>query len=97
MQNKTILLVYAIVLASLSFITFIVYGVDKKKAIDHAWRIKESVLLLLGFFSGLGGLLGMLTFRHKTAGEHWYFYLVNILGLILHASALIYIAFFLKI
>ena len=60
----------------LSLICFIMYGVDKSRAKRDKWRIKEQTLLMTGFFGGaLGGLIGMLTFRHKT--KHWYFYLVN--------------------
>ena len=43
--------------------------------------------MLLGFsFCGgaVGGLPGMTLFRHKT--KHWYFWLVNILGLVFMAG-----------
>lgn len=70
---------YLIYLAIMSVIAFIEYGIDKSKAESHQWRIKESVLLSLGFFGGaLGAFLGMKIFRHKT--KHWYFYVVNYLG-----------------
>ena len=69
-------------IAALSLITFILYGVDKRRAKKGKWRIPERVLLsfsLLG--GGIGGALGMKLFRHKTS--HWYFTLVNILGVII--------------
>ena len=59
-----------------SIVCFIMYGVDKSRAKRDKWRIKEQTLLMTGFLGGaLGGLIGMLAFRHKT--KHWYFYAVN--------------------
>ena len=49
-----------------SIITFVLFGLDKGKAIKHRWRIPESTLLLASLFGGIGGLLGMLLFHHKT-------------------------------
>lgn len=61
---------------------FILMGIDKKKARQKAWRIPERNLLLLGFFGGgLGGLLGMHHFRHKT--KHPTFKVVFALGILL--------------
>ena len=74
---KYLLVVYAIV----SIVTFLAYGLDKRKAKKKRWRTPESVLLGLGFFGGsVGALIGMNLFRHKT--RHWYFWAVNLLGLI---------------
>ena len=67
----------------LSFITFIVYGVDKARARRGLWRIPEKTLLTLSFLGGAaGGLIAMQLFRHKT--KHWYFYAVGVLSIILH-------------
>jgi uncharacterized membrane protein YsdA (DUF1294 family) len=42
-------------------------------------------LLGLGFFGGaIGAIAGMELFRHKT--KHWYFWVVNILGLLWQAA-----------
>lgn len=47
-------------------------GIDKRKAIRHAWRIPETTLFLPALIGGcLGSILGMHFFRHKT--KHWYF------------------------
>lgn len=71
------LAVYAVI----SFIAFVLYFADKKKAQKNKWRIKEATLLGFGFFGGaVGALLAMKIFRHKT--KHWYFWALNILGLI---------------
>lgn len=76
---------YLIFLAVMSVIAFLLYGADKRKARNGRWRIRESTLLLTGFFGGaVGALLGMQLFRHKT--RHWYFWLVNLLGLLVQAA-----------
>ena len=80
-MNIKILAVYAVFLAIMSFVSVILYKSDKVKAKKGKWRIKERVLLCFGFFGGaIGALRGMKLFRHKT--KHWYFWAVNILGLI---------------
>ena len=51
---------------------FVLMGVDKRRARRDQWRVPEKTLflpVLLG--GGLGGVLGMKKFRHKT--RHWYF------------------------
>ena len=79
-MEKTIALAYLAFLFVMSLIAVILYASDKKKAKRGAWRIPEKVLLGFGFFGGaIGGLFAMNTFRHKT--KHWYFWVVNILGL----------------
>ena len=74
-----------------SLISFILYGVDKAKAKKKAWRIPEKVLLLWGFLCGsVGALAAMQLFRHKT--KHFYFYFVNVLGLLWQAAAIYFLA-----
>ena len=81
---------YAIFLAVMSLIAFILYGADKKKAQKGKWRIKEATLLGIGLLGGaVGALLGMKVFRHKT--KHWYFWVINILGLLIQAAAFYFI------
>lgn len=47
-------------------------GLDKKKAVHHAWRIPEKTLFLCSILGGsIGTWAGMYLFRHKT--KHWYF------------------------
>ena len=92
--KQIVIIAYASYLVLLSIITFIAYGVDKKKARDGKWRTKEKTLLLLSFLGGaFGGYPAMLIFRHKTKGEHWYFTAVNLLGLAVHITLFILIAF----
>lgn len=95
-DKPTLMIIIGAIIAVLSLICFILYAVDKNKARQNEWRIPEKVLLLVGLFGGaLGGILGMRTFRHKT--KHWYFWVINILGLIIHVGVLLYVWFFLKI
>ena len=56
----------------INLITFIVFGIDKKRAIHHEWRIPEKTLFLLSIIGGSpGALFGMVIFHHKT--KKWYF------------------------
>lgn len=46
---------------------FAVMGIDKRKAVKRAFRIPEKTLLLTAFLGGgIGAMLGMFAFRHKT-------------------------------
>lgn len=64
-----VLLLY---LTVINLIGFGSMGLDKRKAIRHAYRIPEASLFLIACIGGsLGSFLGMYTFRHKT--RHWYF------------------------
>ena len=50
-----------------NLIAFILYGLDKRKAVKDRWRIPERTLLLAALFGGAAGsLIGMLLFHHKT-------------------------------
>ena len=92
--KQIVIIAYASYLVLLSIVTFIVYGVDKKKAIKGKYRTKEKTLLLLSFLGGaFGGYPAMLVFRHKTKGEHWYFTAVNLLGLAVHITLMILFIF----
>lgn len=54
-------------LAVVNFLTWVVYGVDKRRAKTGKWRIPERTLLGLTAAGGsVGALAGMIMFRHKT-------------------------------
>lgn len=54
-------------LLSMNLITFLTFGLDKRKALRKQWRIKESYLLLLSALGGsFGALVAIKAFRHKT-------------------------------
>ena len=51
----------------MSIIALIIYGIDKRRAVRHEWRLSESTLLLPAALGGAyGALMGMLLFHHKT-------------------------------
>ena len=81
---------FIIYLAVMSLIALILYKVDKEKAKRSEWRTKEKTLLGFGFLGGaVGALAGMKLFRHKT--KHWYFWAVNIAGLIWQIALLVWL------
>ena len=64
----------------MNVITFVMFGIDKRKAVKGKWRTPEKTLLLLGLcFGSIGQLLGMKVFRHKT--NKWYFWFCGMLSL----------------
>ncbi len=58
---------YTLWLATTSFITFALYGMDKFQAKQGNQRVPERTLHLCALVGGfLGGWIGRLAFRHKT-------------------------------
>ena len=50
-----------------NLLLFLLMGMDKRSAKRKKWRIPERRLLTLGLIGGgVGGILGMLLFHHKT-------------------------------
>ena len=69
-------------MAALSCISFLLFGLDKRRAVRGAWRIPERTLLLSAFLGGVPvALLGMNFFRHKT--QKWKFRILVPLALLL--------------
>ncbi len=61
-----------IYLIAINLFAFILFGMDKRKAQNNAWRISEKGLFLSAILGGsVGAILGMHLFHHKT--KHWYF------------------------
>lgn len=64
---SAIVLIILLYLLILNIIGFMLMGIDKHKARKQAWRIPESTLFSVAIIGGgIGSLLGMYTFRHKT-------------------------------
>ena len=63
-QIQIIILSYLVVI---NLIAFVLYGIDKKRAIRNEHRIRESVLLWIARLGGaIGSWLGIKSFHHKT-------------------------------
>lgn len=75
---------------AVSFITFILWGIDKSRAINDQRRVPEKRLFTLIIIGGaMGGLLGMVVFRHKT--RKTIFWVVAILACLVHAVLLFWL------
>lgn len=67
MDNTNIILILALYLLIVSFISIIITVVDKRKAIKNKYRIPEKHLLFWGFIGGaLPMFITMSVIRHKT-------------------------------
>ena len=72
MDKKMIILVALAIIAIMNIASFALMGHDKRCARQGKWRVPEKRLFLVtACFGGLGGVLGMRVFHHKT--QHWYF------------------------
>jgi len=50
-----------------NIIVFVLYGIDKWKAMNGKWRIHENTMILWAFLMGaFGAAFAMVLFRHKT-------------------------------
>ena len=62
----------AAVVAVMNIASFSLMAHDKRCARQGQWRVSEKTLFLVtACFGGLGGVMGMKVFHHKT--QHWYF------------------------
>ena len=87
MNKNTIILVALAIIAIMNIAAFALMGHDKKCARQGKWRVPEKTLFLVtACFGGLGGVLGMKVFHHKT--QHWYFKVFFPLLLILQIALL---------
>ena len=58
---------FFIYLIVINFLTFLIFGIDKRKARRGKWRIPEGTLIWMSIIGGsIGALMGMYLFRHKT-------------------------------
>lgn len=74
----------------INILSFILYGIDKLKAIKKKERISEKALILTGILGGsIGSLIGMNLFRHKT--KKLKFIISLPLILIIHIIVVIYL------
>lgn len=48
---------------------FCLFWFDKHQARDRGWRVRETTLLLVSLFGGVGAWMGQRLLRHKTRKE----------------------------
>ena len=83
----SIILIYYLII--INVLAFVLYGVDKRKAVSNEYRIKESVLLWMARLGGgVGSWLGIKTFRHKT--KHTKFRIVVPLWIVIWVAAIVW-------
>ena len=86
--SNTLLLLLTYFLG-LNLLLFIFMGIDKRAAKRKKWRIPERRLLTLGIIGGgIGGILGMLVFHHKT--HRIYFTICYVVNIICWGIAFLY-------
>ena len=84
---EKILIIYFI---GINLVTFIAFGIDKRRAAKHRYRIPEKNLFGLAFAGGsIGALFGMYVWRHKT--RVWYFVVGIPMILIMQVAVIIFI------
>ena len=67
MNDHSYLHIALIYLVAINIATFFMYGIDKWKAKNSKWRIRETALLGLAVLGGsIGAWLGMKVWHHKT-------------------------------
>ena len=73
----------------INLLLFILMGMDKRAAKRKKWRIPERRLLTLGIIGGgIGGILGMIVFHHKT--HRIYFTICYVVNIICWGIAFLY-------
>lgn len=62
-MTKVILIYFVII----NLVAFILFGIDKWRARNNAWRISEATLFLIALIGGsVGAKIGMHVWHHKT-------------------------------
>lgn len=60
-------------LIGMNLTAFVLFGIDKRKAVKRRWRVPEATLLTVAALGGgAGALIGMYTFHHKTRKPRFY-------------------------
>ena len=79
-------------LAIVNLIAFIAYGIDKRHAKKHRWRIPEITLIMFAAIGGsIGALIGMFFWHHKTKKLKFLFAVPALLILWIAAAVCIFV------
>ena len=94
MTNSIYLLMgYIVLMVFMSLISFVLFAIDKKKAIKGKERIKEKTLLLSTIINGaMGSFLARIICRHKT--DKIYFTITIYLSLLFQLFTLLVLMYF---
>lgn len=66
-KNSELLIYLIIYLIIINLTGFLAMAIDKRRAKKGEWRIKEGTLFMITLLGGgIGTILGMYVFRHKT-------------------------------
>lgn len=83
---RNIVCIYLLVI---NVAAFILYGIDKHKAVKRKWRVPEATLIGIAASGGaLGALFGMLVWHHKT--RKWKFRILVPLCLMAWAAIILF-------
>ena len=81
--------IVCVYLLMINAVAFILYGIDKRKAIKRKWRVPEATLIGIAALGGaLGALFGMLAWHHKT--RKWKFRILVPLCLIVWVAIILF-------
>ena len=81
---------YIVYMIFMNVFTFILYRIDKKRAVARRWRIPEVVLLGMSLLGGcVGAFLAMRVFHHKT--RHARFAMGVPIMILLHGCIAVYL------
>lgn len=85
---QTVILAYY--LFFINVLAFILYGVDKGRAVRNEYRVREGVLLWMARLGGgIGSWLGIKAFRHKT--KHTKFRIVVPLWILIWVVGIVFV------
>lgn len=84
MENTDLFIIFA-----MSILSFLLFAIDKHKAVYSKERLPEALLLLTSLCGGaFGGLCGMIFFNHKTANKAFLCFVPLFVVIILAADIL---------
>ncbi len=72
MDKDVIIQIVVLTILILNVIPFLLFGIDKIKAVNRSWRISEKSLLKLSLIGPFGSFLAMKVFRHKINKPRFY-------------------------
>ena len=65
--NRTVFYTIVLYIVIMNIVSFLMFGIDKKRAKKRQKRISEKKIMRVCFWGGaLGGIIGMSIFKHKT-------------------------------